>query len=162
MTTVESSPFRSLAPAMSDAAARVQHFDRLGAQAAALDGDKPLAPEAADFSHLMSRMMKSDETPLPRREKVRRNVEELVAQTLVMPVLERLRQDPLDSGLFKKTHAEQSLRPLLEAEVAKSIVRRMPSGLVDQMAHRLLNPQGSGVMTSGRRVNEVQGSARHA
>ncbi len=159
MISVEPSPFRPLAPAMSGATARSQHFDRLGAEAAALAGGKPATPGAANFSHLMDRMMGCDETPLQRREKVRRNVEELVAQTLVMPVLERMRQDPLDSGLFKKTHAEQSLRPLLEAEVAKSIVHRMPSGLVDQMAHRLLNPQGSRAVTSGRRVNEVQGSA---
>lgn len=120
------------------------------------------AKARASFAHILGQRMKSDLSPQRQREQVYRNVEELVAQTLVAPVLERLGNDPLNSGLFERGHAEKALRPLLEAEVSKKIVAGMRTRLVDHMARRLLaDAQATGAPpTAG--AAEPQQRSNHA
>jgi hypothetical protein len=75
----------------------------------------------------------------PRMAGIRSNVEELVARTLIAPVLASLHNNPLKSDLFPETPGSKALAPLLEAEVAKSMASSMGGSLVDQVARRLLN-----------------------
>ncbi|MCL4199008.1 MAG: hypothetical protein KJZ69_16080 [Phycisphaerales bacterium] len=128
--------------AAADPTRRFDAAELLRAAPAEAAPDSAEADRAADapasFARILSQRMKSDLSPQRRREQVYRNVEELVAQTLVVPVLERLGSDPLNSGLFERGDAEKALRPLLEAEVSKKIVAGMRTRLVDHMARRLL------------------------
>jgi len=75
----------------------------------------------------------------PRLAQVKQNVEELVARTLIAPVLTSLHNNPLKSDLFPESAAGKALGPLLEAEVAKQLASSMGGSLVDQMARRLLD-----------------------
>lgn len=134
---------------------------------AALPGSAEAEQGAADpapgsFARILGQRMPSDLSPQRRREQVYRNVEELVAQTLVAPVLEQLGNDPLNSGLFERGDAEKALRPLLEAEVSKRIVAGMRTRLVDHVARRLLgdapettDPPPAGAGHTGQRSNHA-------
>lgn len=91
------------------------------------------------FHRVLSQRLASEQSPEQVRRDVYRHVEELVAQTLVAPILAKMGDDPLRSGLFERGHAEKALRPLLEAEVAKDIVAGMRTGFVEHTARRLLS-----------------------
>lgn len=93
---------------------------------------------AGAFHRILGQRMASEQSPEQVRRDVYRHVEELLAQTLVAPVLAKLGDDPLNSGLFERGHAEKALRPLLEAEVAKDIVAGMRAGFVEHVARGLL------------------------
>ena len=115
------------------------------------------------FAQLVNRMMESTrKTPEEYDAQVRRHVEELLATTLVSPILKSLNEDPLESGLFRKSHGEKALRPLLEAEIAKDIVHNMRTGLVDQVARRLLKAGRASVQTSGQRLDVTERRSSHA
>lgn len=162
MTTVDPSQFRSPAAGFFDSIDLTPRTSPLEQQASPGDVNATRTVGIQDFSQLIGRLMKSNETPQQREAKAFRNVEELVAQTLVVPVLEKLREDPLESGLFKKSEGEKALRPMIEAEVAKDIVHNMRTGLVEQVARRLLNPKGVAADTSGRRLDVVERRPDHA
>jgi len=106
--------------------------------------------------------MKPEQTPAQVRDEVYRNVEELVARTLVGPILEKLSNDPLNSGLFERGHAEKALRPLLEAEVAKDIVAGMRTGFVDHVARRLLASRQQASVPPAAASNASEQGPRHA
>jgi len=125
------------------------------------DLNAPRSPRS--FAHLIGRIMDSaKQTPEKHDAEVRKHVEELVASTLVAPILKNLNEDPLESGLFKKTHGEKALRPMLEAEIAKKIVHHMRSGLVDQVARRLLIANRTAAPMPDRRLDVTERSSTHA
>lgn len=120
-------------------------------------------PVPQSFSHLIGRIMDAaKQTPEKHDAEVRQHVEELVASTLVAPILKNLNEDPLESGLFKQTHGEKALRPMLEMEIAKKIVHHMRSGLVDQVARRLLSANRTAEPMPGRRLDVTERSSTHA
>lgn len=143
----------------SDSAPVHRHPDDTDAATA-----RELAPRTpGSFAHLLDRVMEErKQAPEQREAEVRRNVEELVAQTLIAPILEKLHEDPLRSGLFERTEGEKALRPLLEAEVAKDIAHSMRAGFIDHMAHRLLNPRGTTPPEGDIEPNAAQRRSWHA
>lgn len=163
MMTADPAQFQLPSAGVSDAVIMAARVNPLEAEEQ-LDGAKTSASDApTSFSHLVNRMMESSrKTPEEHNAEVRRNVEELLATTLVGPILKNLNEDPLESGLFKKSHGEKALRPLLEAEIAKDIVHNMRSGLVDQVARRLLNADRTSVHTSGQRLDVIERRLAHA
>ncbi|GEM_PF-4373712 len=162
MSMVDTSQFRSFASGFSDPIGPTPRMNPWQERADAGEVVSTQPTGLRDFSKLIGRVMKSNETPQQREAKVYRNVEELVAQTLIAPVLEKLREDPLESGLFKKSEGEKALRPLIEAEVAKDIVHNMRTGLVEQVARRLLNPKSVAADTTGRRLDVIERRPEHA
>lgn len=101
-------------------------------------------PGQADWSTVLQSALAPAERvekrgPDPRLAQVKQNVEELVARTLIAPVLASLHNNPLKSDLFPQSAAGKALSPLLEAEVAKQMASSLGGSLVDQMAQRLLD-----------------------
>ena len=77
-----------------------------------------------------------------RGETARTAAEQLVAQTLVLPVLSSMREGPFLEGPFKPGNAERRFAPLLDQYMADSITASSRSTLVDSVVDRLLS-QGS-------------------
>ncbi len=163
MTTMEPAYLQMTTAGLAESAIMAARSNPLEAarRPEVVDSNAPAAP--ASFSHLIGRIMEfARQTPEKHDVEVRKHVEELVATTLVAPILKNLNEDPLESGLFKKTHGEKALRPLLEAEIAKKIVHHMRSGLVDQVARRLLSANRTAEPMPGRRLDVTERSSTHA
>ncbi|MDG2291525.1 MAG: rod-binding protein [Phycisphaerales bacterium] len=97
----------------------------------------PKAPPAADAGFAAQLQALQD-----REETARTAAEQLVAQTLVLPVLSSMREGPFLEGPFKPGNAERRFAPLLDQHMADSITTSSRFTLVDSVVDRLLS-QGS-------------------
>lgn len=75
-----------------------------------------------------------------RREMAREAATQLVAEALIMPVLESLRDSPMLRPPFAPGFAEKRFAPLLDQQIADRIVGASNFSLVDQIVDRLLGP----------------------
>lgn len=128
--TVPGNPFADLLGAAVDAGRAAPDHPFADLLNTAVDG-KGAAPGDAETVDVSLR------DGADTNEELHRSVDEMLARALVAPVLASLQNDPLKSDLFEGTHAEKALRPLLEAQVAQSVVQRLRTGLGDAVARRL-------------------------
>lgn len=70
--------------------------------------------------------------------KLREAVQQLVASSLVVPLLKELRQEPLDAGLFHGGLAEDTFQQQLETTLADRMVRNPRFAIADRIYESLL------------------------
>ncbi len=75
-----------------------------------------------------------------RREMAREAATQLVAEALIMPVLESMRDSPMLRPPFAPGFAEKRFAPLLDQQIADRITGASNFSLVDQIVDRLLGP----------------------
>lgn len=66
-------------------------------------------------------------------EKLRASSAKLVASALLLPLLNRLQEDPLRSDLFNGGMAEDSFRNMLNTRLADSVVQRSDFGITERV-----------------------------
>lgn len=71
--------------------------------------------------------------------------QELIASTLVQPVLDRMIDDPLRSELFHGGEGEKMFQRQANGYLAKNIVRGANFPVVQSVYRKLLNPHPTGV-----------------
>lgn len=104
--------------------------------------DFPQTAGGHDFASVLAR---GDHDPsLSPRMRARRAAEDFVAITLVQPIFEQLRSANDAAPPFAPSQGERQFGALLDAELARRIVRAQDFPLVDEVARRVLNetPQG--------------------
>jgi Rod binding domain-containing protein len=93
------------------------------------------APDS--YAGIMALATKAGQT---REQKARDAAEQFVALTFVQPALKSLRETNQAAPPFAPSEGEKQFRALLDAEFARKIVHKAHFGLVDRLAHDLLNP----------------------
>lgn len=87
------------------------------------------APKARDFAATLSRAATTDQD----KDQARIAAQKLVSTALVMPLLEEVREQPLDANLFDGGVAEDAFRQRLDQQFADRIVRSARFPLVDRI-----------------------------
>lgn len=103
----------------------------------------------ASAQHLFASTLNKarEQTPESQEAAVRKTAEELVAITMVQPVLAQLRETNNAAAPFGPTQAEKQFGALQDARVAQDIVRGSKFPIVDQIAQQMLNRLGQGAPT---------------
>lgn len=94
------------------------------------------------FSEVLSQAGGSKDGATPESE-ARQAAEDFVAMAFVQPVLKQLRETNHGAAPFAPGKGEQQFRALMDAEIARKVVRASDWPLVDRLAQRLLE-QGKG------------------
>lgn len=94
-------------------------------------------------------------------QQARASAEELVAITLIEPTLKLLRETNGAAAPFAPGDAEKAFGPLLDAEIARRIVRAKGFSLVDRVASDLLKRSQS-VNSAPLRATSNHGIDAHA
>ena len=76
------------------------------------------------------------------RAKINQSSKQLVADALIMPILQQFRDTMKQEGLFRTSDAEKRLGPVIDAKVADSIVNRTRLPIVDRVELSLLKRAG--------------------
>jgi hypothetical protein len=84
------------------------------------------------------RLAHASHTQAPQRERAREAAEQLVATSLVTPLLAQLRDQPLDAKLFHGGIVEDAFRQKLDTILADRIVRSGKFPLVDRVYERVM------------------------
>lgn len=79
----------------------------------------------------------SDRRPLTRADQAYQQAQELVALTLVQPVLDQVRNDPLKSPLFHGGFGEEAFGRQLDAIFARHITQKSRLPLVDAVYRQI-------------------------
>lgn len=116
-------------------------------------GGSRLSDAQETFSRVLNKARGRGESD--RAQAARDAAVELVAITLVQPVLAQLRETNNAAAPFGPTPAERQFGTLQDARVAQDIVRASKFPLVDQLAQRMLNR-----LQPGQTTPESQGG-RH-
>ena len=87
------------------------------------------------FSSILARDLSKPSSP---ERSARESAEQLVAISLVQPVLKQLRDSDRAAPPFAPTQAERQFRSLMDAELAQRLVRASNFPLVDRLARDLL------------------------
>lgn len=93
-----------------------------------------LISEQHSFASILARDRRA---PTPEAA-ARESAEQLVAISLVQPVLKQLRDSDRAAPPFAPTQAERQFRSLMDAELAQRLVRASNFPLVDRLARDLL------------------------
>lgn len=111
------------------------------------------APSTApDFLATLSRAAAGTAGPESKNDAARDAAEKLVSSSLIMPLLEEVREQPLDANLFGGGMAEDAFRQRLDQQFADRIVRSTNFPLVDriyQNVTRAAATRGTEVNTRG-------------
>ena len=94
-----------------------------------------MSEQGASFRAMLGQATAEQGTP---EERAREAARDLVATTLVRPMLQRLRATNNAWGPFKPTQGESSFRSMLDARLAKDITSSQSWPLVDRIAQDLL------------------------
>lgn len=97
----------------------------------------PILARQESFASVISR---ADHRPgaRTREEKARSAAEDLVAITFIQPVLKQVRESTGGAAPFAPTDAERRFGTLMDAELARRVVRSAGFSLVDRLARDLL------------------------
>ena len=110
-------------------------------------GFAPLAePRASgtDFAGLLSAARAEGAARAPSNaEQAREAAEQLVAIAFVQPVLQGLRESEGAAEPFAPSSGEKQFGSLLDAEIARGVVKASQWPLVDRLARDLLGQQGA-------------------
>ncbi len=82
-----------------------------------------------------------DNSESTRSDRARQAAEQLVASTLVKPILQSLRESNNAAGPFAPTQADKQFGPLLDAQLADKIVSASKFDLVDRLHQDMLGRQ---------------------
>lgn len=111
----------------------LQYVNRLGSAAPGLPGltasGVPSELNGPDFVRTLSRMAEVE----TQQDAARDAAEKLVATSLIMPLLEEVRTQPLDANLFGSGIAKDAFRQRLDQQFADRIVRSTNFPLVDRI-----------------------------
>lgn len=115
--------------------------DSLSAATAGASLDRPIAPHRpladsqADFASIIGRGRGAELSP---EERARQGAEQLVAVSLVQPILQQMRHSPWAAAPFAPNQAERTFRGMLDAQLAQRLVSQGRWPLVDAVARRVL------------------------
>ncbi len=103
-----------------------------------------LLAQQRSFSEVLSQAGGSKDRATPESE-ARQAAEDFVAMAFVQPVLKQLRETNHAAAPFAPGKGEQQFRALMDAEIARKVVRASDWPLVDRLAQRLLEHRQSKV-----------------
>ena len=110
-----------------------------------ITADLPLsiaAPQLGVGHHFSQMLLTSDSatdrTPTPKEAVIRQSAEELVAMTLIKPLLEQARQDPFKSELFHGGFAEDAFGAQLDSVIAERMTHSIRLPVVDSVYSRIV------------------------
>ena len=93
----------------------------------------------ADFARLLD-----DERLEQREAEAREAAQDMVAVTLLMPLLKQVRNDPFRSDLFHGGQGEEAFGAQLDQQIAQSMSRSMKFPLTDAITRHLTRGAGAG------------------
>ncbi len=112
--------------------------------AAPMDGDFAAAPV---FNGFMDRARSEGQSP---EEQLREAAEKLVSTTLIMPMFEQLRNDPLATDLFHGGRSEKIFQQQMDQVLSDRIAGATRFDLVDSVYKQLSSAaKGEAVSTHG-------------
>lgn len=95
----------------------------------------------------------------PREQQAREAAEEFVSVSLVQPILQELRSQNNAAAPFAPGDAERTFGALLDAEIARRIVRKADFPLVDEVARALLKHTPADPRTDARCAARIDANA---
>lgn len=104
---------------------------------------RDFSPSAPTFSDSLDRARSEGGTP---QEQLREAAEKLVATTLITPLFEQLRSDPLASDLFHGGRAEKIFQQQLDQVLADRIAGATRFDLVDAVYNQLSRDMTGGTV----------------
>lgn len=121
---------------------RISASDNLNFDAARLMGESAVA--RGRFNAMLADAQGSQAGESDRAGEARHAAEQLVAGTLVLPILQQMREDPFRTDMFHGGFAEDAFGAQLDTELADRIVKGTNMNLVDVIfnkmnAHNRLN-----------------------
>ena len=100
--------------------------------------DTSLIQSQADFASILGRAKSAELTP---EQRAREGAEQLVAVSLVQPILKQMRENTWAAAPFAPNQAERTFRGMMDSEFAQRLVKSGRWGLVDAVARRVLRQQ---------------------
>jgi Rod binding domain-containing protein len=88
-------------------------------------------------------------------DEARAAAQELVASTLVQPILAQLRETNNAEAPFGPGQWEKTFGPMMDAEIATRIVRASNWGLIDRMTEGFTRPKASSATPDAREAGNV-------
>ena len=95
----------------------------------------PANSSTQEFEQVLGRF---DVSQMDEKARARAGAEELLSVALVQPVLKSLRESNKTAAPFAPSQGERSFRAMMDASLAKNLVKSGNWGLVDRVAQALL------------------------
>lgn len=107
----------------------------------------PLRPPLGETSDRFERLMTEAQASDKPRDEAREAAEKFIATALVMPLLDELREQPLDAGLFHGGMAEDAFRQRMDTILADRIVSSSQFPIVDRIYSDITRQSSSQTQT---------------
>lgn len=136
-------PLEGQFAALPQAGLNPSGFAAFRAEASVREGIVPFADKPSEFGDLLQARrgefksvnpdLSSPEEQERLEREARTSAEQLIASTLVMPLLKMARQNPLRSEMFSGGAGERTFGPQLDAAMADAVVKGSRWPVVDQI-----------------------------